>query len=62
MDTRTRIAQRLGLALLALLLNLGLTMAQWNATVTMQPFPSPYLGDWENNPTIGSLTITNTTS
>lgn len=28
----------------------------------MQPFPSPYLSDWEHNPTIGSLTITNNTS
>ncbi|MBX2991253.1 MAG: hypothetical protein KF749_08795 [Bacteroidetes bacterium] len=34
----------------------------WNVTVFMQPFPSPYLSDWENNPTIGSLTITNNTS
>lgn len=34
----------------------------WNVTVFMQPFPSPYLSDWENNPTIGSLTITNNTA
>jgi len=34
----------------------------WNVMVSMQPFPSPYLGDWEHNPTIGSLTITNNTT
>ena len=62
MDTRSRIVRQLGLVLVALQLNLGLTLAQWNATVTMQPFPSPYLGDWESNPTIGSLMIANNTS
>jgi len=36
------------------------TQPGWSANVFVQPFPSPYLADWENNPTIGSLTVTNT--
>jgi hypothetical protein len=35
------------------------TQPGWSASVFMQPFPSPYLADWENNPTVGSLTVTN---
>lgn len=31
-----------------------------NATLTLNPYPSPYLNDWENNPAaLGSLTIFN---
>ena len=61
MGTQSHIGRRLGLLFL-MVLNLGLALAQWNATITMQPFPPPYLSDWENNPTIGSLTITNNIS
>jgi Carboxypeptidase regulatory-like domain len=33
----------------------------WSANLFLQPFPSPYLSDWENNPSIGSLTVFNNT-
>lgn len=32
---------------------------QWDALLTVDPFPSPYLSDWELDPTLGQLTITN---
>jgi len=31
----------------------------WTAMLTVQPFPSPYFSDWDQNPNIGSLTIIN---
>lgn len=32
----------------------------WNATLNLNPFPSPYISDWETNPAaIGSMTIFN---
>lgn len=31
----------------------------WQGSIFMHPFPSPYLSDYERNPTNGSLTITN---
>jgi len=34
----------------------------WDATLMVVPFPSPYLSDWETNPTIASLTVLNTGS
>ena len=34
----------------------------WGARLDISPYPSPYLSDWEANPTIGTLTITNPTS
>ena len=44
-------------------LNSTITIAEWNVDMNInQQFPSPYISDWENNPTIGSLTITNPTS
>ena len=36
--------------------------APWSARLDINPFPSPYLSDWESNPTIGTLTITNPTA
>ncbi|HXF99843.1 MAG TPA: hypothetical protein VNL69_03615, partial [Bacteroidota bacterium] len=33
--------------------------AQVNATLFVQPFPPPYPGEWETNPSIGYLTVTN---
>jgi hypothetical protein len=50
--------KRLGGLLIVLSLSSTATRAQWDVSIFMQPFPSPYLSDWENNPTIGSLTIT----
>ena len=32
---------------------------EWAVNIFMQPFPSPYLSDFERNPTNGSLSITN---
>lgn len=34
----------------------------WQAILTVDPFPSPYMSDWEIDPTIGQLTVTNLTS
>ena len=31
----------------------------WTATLFVTPFPSPYLSDWETNPTIASFTVVN---
>ena len=64
MSSRNPFTNRFGLSLLIfiLLLNSTPTIAQWDVVMNLQPFPSPYIGDWENNPTIGSLTITNNTS
>jgi len=31
----------------------------WDAILMVTPFPSPYLSDWETNPTIASLTVLN---
>lgn len=36
--------------------------AQVNATLFVQPFPPPYPGEWETNPSIGSLTVTNSSA
>jgi hypothetical protein len=35
--------------------------AGWAARLDISPYPSPYLSDWESNPSIGTLTITNPT-
>lgn len=34
----------------------------WDAILMVTPFPSPYLSDWETNPTIASLTVINSGS
>ena len=36
--------------------------AAWDAQLAISAFPSPYLSDWEANPTIATLTITNPTA
>ena len=33
--------------------------SSWDAALDITPYPSPYLSDWEANPTIATLTITN---
>jgi hypothetical protein len=33
----------------------------WDAQLVVDPFPPAYLSDWETNPTIASLTVTNGT-
>jgi hypothetical protein len=33
----------------------------WDATLLVAPFPSPYLSDWETNPTIATYTLVNGT-
>lgn len=33
----------------------------WNAVITIDPYPSPYISDWQNNPTIASLEVQNNT-
>ena len=33
----------------------------WSATLFIDPFPSPYLSDWEINPNISTLTLINST-
>jgi len=33
--------------------------APWDATLFVAPFPSPYLSDWQINPTVATLTILN---
>lgn len=50
----------LGLAAL-LLLGAAPCRPQYSATLFVQPFPSPYPGDWQTNPTIAYLTATNST-
>ncbi len=44
---------------LAFLSPAAVTCQDWGGTIFMHPFPSPYLSDYERNPTNGSLTITN---
>ncbi len=39
----------------------GISQGEWEITLFLQPFPPPYLSDWEGNPSIGSLTLTNNT-
>jgi hypothetical protein len=33
--------------------------AGWSGTLTIQPYPSPYLSDWQSNPTIVILIVNN---
>lgn len=50
--------------LISLLLTASTSFAQAgiSAEVFIDPFPSPYLSDWESNPSIGSVSITNDSS
>lgn len=41
--------------------NTVLAQGDWSATLYINPYPSPYLSDWENNPTIGHAELTNNT-
>ena len=34
----------------------------WSGNLSVDPYPSPYLSDWETDPTLGSLEIMNNTS
>lgn len=57
----SRCGQRL-LLLLALLAGTGRpaqAQAPWALSLVIDPYPSPYLSDWEANPTISTLTVTN---
>lgn len=48
--------------ILVILLSSYLYPQNWNAILTLNPFPSPYISDWETNPAaIGSMTVFNNT-
>ncbi|MBN1893613.1 hypothetical protein JW906_03915, partial [bacterium] len=48
--------------LLSLILVAGIGRSQdWPATAVIDPFPSPYLSDWQTDPTVASLELTNPT-
>jgi hypothetical protein len=34
----------------------------WTVDLVFDPYPSPYISDWENNPGIGQAIITNGTA
>ncbi len=40
----------------------ALGQGDWSANLFFDPFPSPYISDWENNPSIGQAIINNGTS
>ena len=61
MDLRTHAGRRSVHLVIAFFLVSTLAFSQWDVAVFMQPFPSAYLSDWEHNPTVGSLSITNNT-
>jgi hypothetical protein len=44
-----------------LLLATSPLLSQFNATLFVQPFPSPYPGDWQSNPSIAYITVNNNT-
>lgn len=47
---------------LVILLSPYLYAQNWNAILNLNPFPSPYISDWETNPAaIGSMTVFNNT-
>ncbi len=64
----TRRSSRLCVGIFALVLTLAAASARpacaqdWDAILFIDPFPSPYLSDWQTNPTIVELTIVNRTS
>ncbi len=61
---RTFDCKRLLLPLLIVFTLISPLSAQvdWDAEFVFDPFPSPYLSDWESNGNIGSVAITNNTS
>jgi len=58
-----RLAVALAASIAAALLSPAGARAQgtWDATLLIVPFPSPYLSDWETNPTIATYTLVNGT-
>ncbi len=61
---RIRCRAMLLFSLLVLLLAAGSAFGQadWTADLLFDPYPSPYISDWESNPSIGQAIITNGTS
>ncbi len=59
----TRSITRLALLALAVtgIVRPALSQSGWTATLFIDPFPSPYLSDWEINPNISTLTLINGT-
>jgi hypothetical protein len=47
--------------MIAALASPALAQSGWSAMLFIDPYPSPYLSDWELNPNISSLTIVNST-
>jgi len=45
--------------LLILCASTAYTQGDWDATLVFDPYPSAYITDWENNPSIGQALITN---
>ncbi|HEY0810893.1 MAG TPA: hypothetical protein VGD49_12065, partial [Longimicrobiales bacterium] len=35
------------------------SQSAWDAILNIDPYPSPYYSDWDNNPNIASLTVVN---
>ncbi|MBD3240447.1 MAG: hypothetical protein GF331_07665, partial [Chitinivibrionales bacterium] len=54
-----RVAQYAVMAVLAGALAVSTTAQDWSATLVVDPFPSPYLSDWQQDPTLASLEIVN---
>lgn len=53
--------KKVSIILTALILYAGASFSQfdpnWNASFIFNPFPKPYLSEWERDPSIGSLTL-----
>jgi hypothetical protein len=56
--------RRCCLALLLLTATFGQLPAQgaWDAVLNIDPYPSPYYSDWDNDPNIATLTVINSTT
>jgi hypothetical protein len=56
----SRASRLIGLGLFCACMAAGRASAQaWSAQLVLAPMPSPYLSDWELDPTIGQLIVTN---
>ncbi|HEX6066834.1 MAG TPA: hypothetical protein VFZ04_21510, partial [Longimicrobiales bacterium] len=57
-------SRRCCLALLLSTATFGQLRAQgaWDAVLNIEPYPSPYYSDWDNDPNIASLTVINSTT
>lgn len=52
--------KKLMLLFLVLIITSAVNAQGWNALLNLNPFPSPYISDWETNPAaVGSMTIFN---